>query len=163
MMETCPVCGSMLVKPYGSESSSVLVVGEFPGKEEMKRGYPFVGQSGKILQSEFAKAGLDIWSCRLTNLWQHYKNNSVACFAYFVRELTIEMAGRKVLLMGSDLANYFIGGDVSKWYGLEVRSPLFPKSVQFVMMSPNPAICMRGTLGEFRMSVRKFISRVKGG
>lgn len=162
MRNQCPVCGSAIVDVYGNKESDILLVGEYPGEEEMRQGYPFVGKTGEILHYEMARAGLDMWSCRLTNLWLHYQNKDQECFQYGLRELMIEMAGRKVLFMGSELANYFIGGGISSWYGLEVSSSLYPRSVQWVMYAPNPAICMHAQLGEFRLAIQKFVRKVKG-
>ncbi len=162
MRNQCPVCGSYMVEAYGSKESDILLVGEFPGEAEMQQGYPFVGNTGKVLQYEMTRAGLDMWSCRLTNLWLHYQNKDQDCFQYGLRELMIEMAGRKVLFMGSELARYFLGKGVSYWYGLEAPSPLYPRSTQWVMYAPNPAICMHTQVGEFRLSVEKFVRKVKG-
>ena len=156
---TCPVCGSTLVEPYGD--SDILLVGEFPGDKEMQRGVAFVGEAGAILSYELNRVGIDLWACRVTNLWQHYQNKEIGCFEYGLKSLTMEMAGRKVLLMGSELANYFLGEKVSKLYGLEVQSPLFPRSIQFAMVAPNPAIALHQPVGELRLSLQKFARKAK--
>jgi len=157
----CPYCEQLLVEPYGNPESDILLVGEFPGDKEMQRGAPFVGEAGGILEYELGRAGIDMWSCRLTNLWQHYATKDISCFEYGLKSLTQEMAGRKVLMMGSELATYFLGDKVSKWYGLKVTSALFPRSIQFAIVAPNPAIALHQPLGELRLSLQKFVRAVK--
>jgi uracil-DNA glycosylase family 4 len=103
-MATCPICQQRIVPASGPISSDVLLVGEFPGFEELQRGVPFVGEAGKILEYELFLVGLNLRGFRLTNLWQHAKpdkmnETSQQCFNHFVVELTKEMRGRKVLLM----------------------------------------------------------------
>ena len=161
MIETCPLCGDRMVFPCGDEKYDILLAGEYPGWEESQRGIPFVGETGKILDAEMMRVGINIWRTRLTNLWLHDKNKNPSCFEMGVKSLTREMEGRKVLLMGSELATYFLNDKVMDWAGMEVTSPLFPKSVQFVMIAPNPAVCLHQPLGEFRHAVELFAERSK--
>ena len=151
----CPICGADMVLPYGPESSDTLLVGEYPGIHELRRGVPFVGEAGEILDREMARVGIHIWQCRLTNLWLHVKNDNPDCLAEGVKSLTKEMSGRKVLLMGSELALFFLNDKIMHWSGLKAKSPLFP-STQFVMMSVNPALCLHQPAGEFKLAVDKF-------
>jgi uracil-DNA glycosylase family 4 len=160
-MDNCPVCNSRIVPACGRIESDILIVGEFPGADEMERGAPFVGTAGEILNYELGRVGIDMWSCRLTNMWLHYMNKEIGCFEYGLKELTLEMAGRKVLLMGSELCNYFLGEKVSKLYGLVVESALFPRSMQFAMIAPNPGIALHQPVGELRLSIQKFAHKSK--
>ena len=45
----CPQCKKLLIPAYGT--GCVLLVGEFPGFEEVKRGVPFVGRTGDVLRA----------------------------------------------------------------------------------------------------------------
>lgn len=157
-MNNCPHCNSYLVLPYKGKND-ILLAGDFPSDEDMKRGVPFSGDSGEVLRYELSMVGIDMWQCSLTNLWLHYQNKNPDCFEMGLKVLTLEMAGRKVLLMGKELCNFFVGGSVTDYAGLEVKSPLFPNSVQFVMIAPNPGICLHTTLGEFRLAIQKFSRR----
>jgi len=156
MREECPHCNNRLVLPYGDPNSDILLVGEYPGKSEMNTGKPFTGESGEIFDEEMMRVGIDIWSCRLANLWLHPQNKNESCFMMGVQTVTKEMEGRKVLLMGSELSNYFIEDKIMAWTGMEVKSPLFPRSVQFVMMAPNPAMALHSPAGEIRLAFEKF-------
>lgn len=50
----------------------VMIVGEAPGAEEIKRGLPFVGRSGLLLDKALAQAGLDRAASYVANVfyWQ---------------------------------------------------------------------------------------------
>lgn len=50
----------------------VMIVGEAPGAEEIKRGMPFVGRSGQLLDKALAQAGLERAASYVTNVfyWQ---------------------------------------------------------------------------------------------
>jgi uracil-DNA glycosylase family 4 len=162
MRELCPVCHDNIVPAYGDEHSDILLVGEYPGMEEMRRGYPFTGRTGDVLSSELSRCGINMWSVRLTNLWQHDPTKDDGCFKYFLRDLLAEMAGRKVLMMGRLMSTYFLHMNILDVSGMEMTSPLFPRSIQFVMFSPNPALCFHAPIGEFRLAIQKFVKKCKG-
>ncbi len=46
----------------GSANARVMIVGEAPGAEEDRKGKPFVGKSGKLLDAMFAEIGLSRFS-----------------------------------------------------------------------------------------------------
>ena len=69
---TCTVCGTENIVPAsGSKSSPILIIGAYPGVEEIAKGRPFVGGTGEIFRIELAKVGIDMRGARLCNLWQH--------------------------------------------------------------------------------------------
>lgn len=45
--------------PYRGRPSSILILGEAPGRVEDEKGKPFVGPSGQLLWRELAKVGID--------------------------------------------------------------------------------------------------------
>lgn len=160
MPDVCSICGQPMVLPWGKEDSGMLLVGEFPDQVDIDRGIPFSGEAGEILKYELSRLGINMWSARLTNLYLHAKNKNPQCFEEGVKSLTLEMAGRKVLMMGAECAKYF-GYAVNDVSGLVVTSPLFPKSVQWVMMANSPSIVLHQPLGEFRLAVTKFVKKAK--
>ena len=155
MSDICLVCGQPLVLPYKGRNDWLLV-GEFPDEIDSDRGVPFSGEAGGILKYELSRLGVNLWDCSLTNLYLHTKNKDSQCFEEGVKSLTLEMAGRKCLLMGAEVANYF-GYAVNDVSGLVVTSPLFPKSVQWVMMANSPGIVLHRPLGEFRLAIEKYV------
>ncbi|MFT7834981.1 UdgX family uracil-DNA binding protein [Saccharothrix sp. BKS2] len=57
----------------GPEDARLLVVGEQPGDVEDRRGEPFVGPAGKLLDKALAEADLDREGVYLTNAVKHFK------------------------------------------------------------------------------------------
>ena len=158
--KSCPICGGLIVPAAGPANSDILLVGEFPGHYEMQQGIPFVGPSGDILKEELARAGISYGQCRVTNLWLHgKKEKDEAELAWHMGQLAAELDGRKyVLLMGSDVCSAFLGPkeSVMDWSGMVVKSDYLPKSVRKAVVSPNPALLMHDTTGEFRLALQRF-------
>ena len=57
----------------GSTSAEVMLVGEQPGDQEDRQGHPFVGPSGKLLDSALEDAGIDRNRVYITNAVKHFK------------------------------------------------------------------------------------------
>jgi uracil-DNA glycosylase len=57
----------------GSRSPAVMIVGEQPGDQEDRTGHPFVGPSGRLLDSALEKAGIDRKATYVTNAVKHFK------------------------------------------------------------------------------------------
>ena len=162
MRGRCPHCNAMLVAPAGPSNAKVLLVGEFPGHNEIRQGRPFVGWAGDLLKKEMGMAGLQYTACRVTNLWQHGKSKDEDCLNWNFSQCVDEMKGRRaILLMGSDCANAFLEDSIMNVAGTKVKSPYFPKEVKVIMAAPNPAILLHDTVGEFRLALNKFAKETK--
>ncbi|SLN34083.1 uracil-DNA glycosylase [Oceanibacterium hippocampi] len=57
-----------LVFSDGNPEARVMLVGEAPGREEDRRGVPFVGESGQLLDRMLAAIGLDRTSVYISNI-----------------------------------------------------------------------------------------------
>ncbi|GAA3787095.1 UdgX family uracil-DNA binding protein [Streptomyces phyllanthi] len=57
----------------GSESARIVLVGEQPGDQEDKRGEPFVGPAGRLLDRALEEAGVDRDEAYVTNAVKHFK------------------------------------------------------------------------------------------
>jgi len=159
---TCPVCKSSdVVPPSGMEKSKVLIIGEFPGQDEIKTGKPFSGATGGVLRTELSKLGIDLSSIRIMNMWMHLPNKNEKCLEYGVQQVMKEAKGKQaILLIGSDTVKYFCDLKVHNVNGLEVKSNLF--SAPLIMACVQPATVFHGTLGELRLSLSKFSKRIEG-
>ena len=83
---TCPICKTNdVVLPSGKQSSKILIIGEFPGADEIKTGRPFSGATGSVLRKELGKMGVDLSSIRIMNMWMHFPNKNEDCLKYGVR------------------------------------------------------------------------------
>lgn len=83
MTKRCPQCPGVnrIVEPTGPQPARVLIIGEAPGRDEDKRGYPFAGKPGiELDQHYFPMAGLLREDVRITNavlcFSNHCKNNT---------------------------------------------------------------------------------------
>jgi probable DNA metabolism protein len=57
----------------GPQNAKVVMVGEQPGDEEDKKGHPFVGPAGRLLDKAMREAGLDRDQIYVTNAVKHFK------------------------------------------------------------------------------------------
>jgi len=64
---------SQTVFSKGPVSARLILVGEQPGDVEDRRGEPFVGPAGKLLDRAVAEAGLDPATTYTTNAVKHFK------------------------------------------------------------------------------------------
>lgn len=144
-----------------------MIIGEFPGRAEMEKGRPFVTHhmyttAGHVFRKELARVGIDLNSLRTMNLWLHEPNENDDCYKVGY-DLTLEESkGRKVILfVGSDVVSTFTSYKVMDVAGLQVESALLSAPVIYAM--PNPALALqpgRG-IGEVRLSIQKFASRLE--
>jgi uracil-DNA glycosylase len=62
----------------GPKTARVIVVGEQPGDIEDRRGAPFVGPAGKMLDRALDEAGIDRSLVYVTNVVKHFKHRPAA-------------------------------------------------------------------------------------
>ena len=65
--------GTQTVFGEGNIDASMVLVGEQPGDVEDRRGRPFVGPAGKLLDRALAEAGIDRADTYVTNAVKHFK------------------------------------------------------------------------------------------
>ena len=102
----CELCNSrtQAVPGVGNAAADLLVIGEAPGQEEDRRGEPFVGRAGQLLDRMLAAIGLDRDTVHITNVLKcrppknrDPKPDEVrACSPYLRRQ--IELIEPKVIL-----------------------------------------------------------------
>lgn len=64
----------------GPTNAEILIVGEAPGGEEVSRGIPFVGPSGRLLRKKLEAAGINPNSVRFENVCERKIENSKELF-----------------------------------------------------------------------------------
>lgn len=157
MTKYCPSCGEPAVAARGPEDAEILIIGEFPGENEIEQGRPFCGPIGKVLRTELRIAGIEMNLCRISNLWLHAPNGNDDCYKAGMDMILDEAKGRKaILLVGSECANVFLGVGVMEVCGLQVESSLLSCDTIFAM--PNPAVVFQPNrgIGEIRLALKKF-------
>lgn len=161
-IKVCPHCNEEMIFVRGPLDSPVLLLGEFPGEEELNQMMPFCGAAGMVLKNEFGRCGLDIKQMRITNLWRHKPNKNEDCLTYG-HTLAVKAAQYKqaILLIGSESTKHFTGLSVMSVSGLVVKSDFFPDT-ELVMASVNPAVVFHGGVGEVRFAISRFAERIDG-
>ena len=66
-------CATQAVSGEGPASAQIVFIGEQPGDEEDRKGHPFVGPAGKLLDRALADAGIDRTLVYVTNAVKHFK------------------------------------------------------------------------------------------
>ena len=71
----CPLYrnATQVVPGEGPKHAQVMLVGEQPGDEEDRRGHPFVGPAGRVLDSAIVDAGIERKQVFVTNAVKHFK------------------------------------------------------------------------------------------
>lgn len=156
----CPVCNNpKCVPPSGNKNSPILIIGEFPGREETQKGKPMVGKMGDVLRYELGLLGVDLNRMRICNLWQHEPNGNEDCLKHGFETVIAEAKGKQaILLLGSESVKAFCNENVSKVCGLEVKSPYL--SAPIIMACVNPAVAFHSSIGELRLALKKFSIKI---
>jgi uracil-DNA glycosylase len=125
---TCERChlykdATQTVFGAGPPDAEIIVVGEQPGDIEDRRGEPFVGPAGKLLDRAFEAAGLDRSRMYVTNAVKHFKfrangkrrihatpvrSEIVACRPWLVGEFAA-LTPRAVVVLGATAAKALFG------------------------------------------------------
>ena len=102
----CPLHQSrtQTVFGVGNQDADWLIIGEAPGAEEDRRGEPFVGRAGKLLDEMLRAAGqsreqvfiANILKCRPPNNRDPEADEAAACRSYLERQ--IELIKPKIIL-----------------------------------------------------------------
>src|SRR5688500_8685399 len=76
--DSCKGCGlyknaTQTVFGEGPEEASVFLIGEQPGDVEDRKGHPFVGPAGRILDKALAEARISREKVYVTNAVKHFK------------------------------------------------------------------------------------------
>ncbi|KAA6463161.1 UdgX family uracil-DNA binding protein [Acidobacteria bacterium AB60] len=66
-------CATQAVFGRGPATARLMLVGEQPGDEEDRRGEPFVGPAGRLLNELMIEAGVDREAVYVTNAVKHFK------------------------------------------------------------------------------------------
>ena len=102
----------------GNRDADWMIIGEAPGAEEDRRGEPFVGRAGKLLDEMLRAVGLDrstafitnILKCRPPNNRDPAANEAAACRGYLERQIDM-INPRLILAVGRIAAQQLLHSD----------------------------------------------------
>lgn len=159
----CPICHLPIIQPWGKKGS-ILIIGEAPTREDIVNLRPFAGDYVHPLRLEMAKAGYDLYQCRLTTLWLHEpvkegKKDQPELKWHYQQALLEAIGSPFVLLLGTEATKYFLGYNSTEISGIPMTSPML--SAKLVMGTRSPLDVLGGTIGEFRLGIQKFVQEYK--
>src|ERR687895_1550265 len=155
--QDCPLWANATQTVFGAGDphARVMLVGEQPGDEEDKKGLPFVGPAGRLLDRALEAAGVDREHLYVTNAVKHFKwqargkrrlhktpaqREIDACHQWLESEIK---AGKPhvIVALGATAAKAIIGPQfkVSLQRGQFVESPLAP----YVFATFHPSALLR--------------------
>jgi DNA polymerase len=140
----CPLWANATQTVFGAGDphARVVLVGEQPGDEEDRKGLPFVGPAGRLLDRALEAAGVAREHLYVTNAVKHFKwqlrgkrrlhktpaqREIDACRQWLEREIQA-VQPEVIVALGATAARALIGKDfkVSVMRGQLVKSPLAP-------------------------------------
>ncbi len=155
--QDCPLWANATQTVFGAGDphARVMLVGEQPGDEEDRKGLPFVGPAGRLLDRALEAAGVEREHLYVTNAVKHFKwqargkrrlhktpaqREIDACHQWLEREVQA-VKPHVIVALGATAAKAIIGPQfkVSLQRGRFVESPLAP----FVFATPHPSALLR--------------------
>lgn len=117
-----------MVPGDGTVLSSIVFVGEGPGREEDEQGKPFVGRAGQLLNKILADIGVqrqriyitNTVKCRPPNNRTPFPKELEACSYWLDKELNL-IRPKVVVALGSTAFSYFGGRNITRCRGQQIR------------------------------------------
>ena len=157
--QDCPLWANATQTVFGAGDphARVMLVGEQPGDEEDKKGLPFAGPAGRLLDRALEAAGVDREHLYVTNAVKHFKwqlrgkrrlhktpaqREIDACHQWLEREIET-VKPHVIVALGATAARAVISKDfkVSLQRGQFVESPL--ASYVFATFHPSALLRLR--------------------
>jgi DNA polymerase len=155
--QACPLWANATQTVFGAGSphARVVLVGEQPGDEEDRKGLPFIGPAGRLLERALEAAGVERDDVYITNAVKHFKwqargkrrlhktpaqREIDACHPWLEKELAA-IKPRVVVCLGATAAKSVIRKDfkVSTQRGQFVESAAAP----YVFATLHPSAILR--------------------
>ena len=155
--QDCPLWANATQTVFGAGDphARVMLVGEQPGDEEDKKGLPFVGPAGRLLDKALEAAGVDREHLYVTNAVKHFKwqlrgkrrlhktpaqREIDACHQWIEGEIRA-VKPHVIVALGATAAKALIGPQfkVTQQRGQFVESPLAP----YVFATFHPSALLR--------------------
>jgi uracil-DNA glycosylase family protein len=150
----------------GSATARIVFVGEQPGDQEDRRGEPFVGPAGNLLDRALADAGIDRAQAYVTNAVKHFKfaqsapgkrrihqtpdqREIVACRPWLTAELEL-LDPDVIVALGATAGKSLMGGDfrVTRSRGVLIEWPArdgepAARATRFFLATIHPSAVLR--------------------
>lgn len=123
----CPLYKTAIqgVPGDGPVTAKIMLIGEAPGQQEDKQGHPFVGASGKFLDTLLASIGLERSDIFITNVVKHRPPNNrdplpleiEACRPWLEEQINLIQPQVIVTISRFAMARWFPGEKISDIHG----------------------------------------------
>jgi len=175
-IDGCTKCGlckdnTYYVPGMGTQKADIMFIGEGPGKKEDEKGLPFVGASGKFLDTLLESIGLDREKIYITNVVKcrppENRDPKVeemeACDDYLEAQIMVVQPKVIVTLGRFSMAKFLPGVKISEVHGKPKRRQ---SDGLIIFPSYHPAVAlynggMRGTLLEDFQRLSKLVASMK--
>ncbi len=155
----------------GDSHAACMVIGEAPGAEEDRRGEPFVGRAGQLLDAMLAAIGLphntayiaNILKCRPPGNRNPAPDEVAACADYLAQQIK-QVAPRLILAVGRIAAHALLDTD-KPLAGLRGHVHTHPGSGLPLVVSYHPAYLLRSPSRKAHawqdlLKVRELLNRI---
>jgi uracil-DNA glycosylase len=157
----------------GLRKAEVMLVGEQPGDQEDRKGHPFVGPAGRLLDDALDQAGIDRRAAYVTNIVKHFKwvprgkrrihkkpnlSEVRACKPWLEAEIE-SVRPRAIVALGATAAQGLLGSDfrVSKQRGELLESGL----AEIVMATVHPSSILRARDGDREVEMKALVEDLR--
>jgi uracil-DNA glycosylase len=169
-------CATQVVFGAGPVRASLMLIGEQPGDEEDRRGQPFVGPAGRLLDELLSEAGIERSTTYVTNAVKHFKfvlrgkrrlhesprlSEINACRPWLLAELDAVRPGL-VVCLGASAAKSLLGAKfalmrdrgklVSSAYAAQVMATLHPSAILRAVDVERASMMKAMLLGDLRLA-----------
>lgn len=164
----------------GRSGAPIMLVGEQPGDQEDRRGRPFVGPAGRLLDRALADAGIDPQLTYRTNAVKHFKfsrrdgkrrihqkpsrTEVVACRPWLIAEIDA-VRPRLVVCLGATAAQALLGAQfrISSRRGeiLELPAATGVRAGPLMLATVHPSAVLRDRSEHHGETYRRFVADLK--
>ena len=157
---------SRIVFGCGNPDAELVCVGEGPGEEEDRQGFPFVGRAGQLLTKMLASVGLDrdrdcyilnVVKCRPERNRNPEPDEVAACHPFLVAQLGV-LQPKVILALGNVAAQTLLGtkDGISK-----LRGKTYRYHSMVLVPTFHPAFLLRNPGPEYRRLAWDDLKRAK--
>jgi len=168
--DLCPLhkeASTVCVFGEGSGRLPVMILGEAPGREEDRRGRPFVGPSGKLLRSELLRAGLPLKKCYLTNTVKCYPKGTPTdeqeriCSQNYLRKEISTLNPIYVLTVGAVATRAFLPTFPFSEVRGQINESWLNEALVFPIWHPAYILRTRSKQTEWQVDIENFVTLVE--
>lgn len=155
-----------LVFGEGSAESAIMFIGEGPGFWEDKKGRPFVGRAGKLLDLALQKIGMKRKDVFITNVVHHRppqnrdpKEEEITAYAKYLDKMIKIIKPQIICTLGRfSMAKFLPGVYISKVHG-KVKKVTFQGKKYVILPLYHPAAALRN--GKIKEAFLKDFEKLK--